>query len=207
MRKASVILLLLSLLSCALSAQDKGRWYDYFDYGVEWGYSGTFWDSFHYNYTSVDGARLDSRDDRLTFKSNGHLYGFVGARFARYFAADALVGWVGVYEGRRVVPVTLRGSVFFRGYDADGMKLFLEGGRCIAPSFSGKPIYIAKLGTGYRIMLESNFALDLALSLQAVHDHPLGVYDHIREESVPDANLRRSDCSYMSLNLSFALCF
>ena len=206
MRKAGTIFLLL-LLSCVLGAQEKEHWYDHLDYGMEWGYSGTFWDSYHYNYSSVEGERLDSRNEGLTFKSNGHLYGFVGARFARYFAADALVGWAGVYEGRRVIPVTLRGSFFFRGYDHDGMKFFLEGGRCFAPSFTGKPIWIGKLGGGHRVVLDSHFALDLSLSLQAVSDHPVNVYDPIREDAVPDANLRRSDCAYMSLNLSVALCF
>lgn len=206
MRKAATILLLL-LLSCALGAQEKGLWYDHLDYGVEWGYSGTFWDSYHYNYTSAEGERLDSRNEHLTFKSNGHLYGFVGARFARWFAADVLVGWAGVYEGRRVVPVTLRSSVFFRGYDNDGMKVFLEGGRCFAPVFGGKPIWLGKVGGGHRTMLDRHLALDFALSLQAVSDHPRDVYDPIREDVVPPGNLRRSDCAYMSLNLSVALCF
>ena len=117
------------------------------------------------------------------------------------------MGWAGVYEDRRVVPVTLRGSVFFRGYDADGAKFFLEGGRCIAPSLAGKNIWLGKAGGGYRILLDTHFALDLSLSLQAVHDHPVGVYDRSRDELVPDWNLRRSDCDYLSMNFSIALCF
>ena len=207
MRKSRILILLLLLLSCALRAQERGAWYPHLDYGVEWGYSGTFWDSYHYNYTSSDGARLDSRHEGFTFKSNGHLYGFLGARFARWFTADALVGWAGVYEGRRVVPVTLRASAFVRGYDCDGMKLFVEGGRCFAPSFAGKQIWMGKMGGGYRLLLDTHFAMDLALSLQAVHDHPIGVYDRSRDEIVPDASLRRSDCEYFSLNFSVALCF
>lgn len=206
MRKACVLTLLL-LLSCALGAQERGAWYHHLDYGVEWGYSGTFWDDYHYNYISASGARLDSQDSRLTFKSNGHLYAFLGARFARIFATDMLVGWAGVYEGRRVIPVTLRASAFARGYDRDGLKLFVEGGRCYAQSFAGKHIWMGKLGGGYRIMLDRDFALDLSLSLQAVTDHPVGVYDHNRDEIVPDENLRRSDSRYHSLNLSVALCF
>ena len=177
------------------------------DYGVEWGYSASVWESYHYNYTSPSGARIDTRDSHFSYKSNGHLYGFAGIRFARHFAADALVGWAGIYEGRRVVPVTLRASCFWKGYDRDGWKTFLEAGRCFADSFAGKPVYVAKLGTGYRMMLDRRFALDLALSLQGAYDHPLDVYDKGREEAVQDANLRRSDSGYLSLNFSLALCF
>ena len=206
MKRWSLILSLLTI-STALSAAGKGDWYEYLDYGVEWGYTASIWEKYHYNYTSPSGARIDTRDQHFSYKSNGHLYGFLGARFARRFAVDALVGWAGIYEGRRVMPVTLRGSAFLKGYDADGLKLFLEGGWCHARSFASKPVYLGKAGTGYRFILDRNLALDLSLSLQGASDHPLGVYDKSREESVPDASLRRSDSGYFSLNFSVALCF
>ena len=105
------------------------------------------------------------------------------------------------------MPVTLRTTCFWKGYDRDGWKTFLEGGWCGAHSFAGKPVYIGKLGSGYRLMLDRCFALDLAVSLQGASDHPLGVYDKRREEAVPDANLRRSDSGYFSLNFTVSLCF
>lgn len=200
-------ILVFFLLSAVVSAAGKGGWYDHLDYGVEWGYSASFFEAYHYNYTSPSGARIDSRDNHLSYKSNGHIYGFVGARFARRFATDVLVGWAGIYEGRRVVPVTLRASCFWSGYDRDGWKTFLEGGWCGARSFAGKPVFIGKLGCGYRLMLDRDFALDFSLSLQGAYDHPLDVYDKRREELVPDVNLRRSDGGYLSLNFTLALCF
>ena len=206
MKRVCTVLICL-LLSVVLSAADRGGWYDHLDYGVEWGYSASFWEAYHYNYTTPSGARIDSRDHHLDYKSNGHLYGFVGARFARHFTADVLVGWAGIYEERRVVPVTLRASCFWSGYDKDGWKTFLEGGWCGACSFAGKPVYIGKLGTGYRLMLDRNLALDLSLSLQGAYDHPIDVYDKGREVAVPDATLRRSDSGYLSLNFTVALCF
>ena len=206
MKKLLAILLCI-LLSAAASAADGRGWYDHLDYGLEWGYTATFWEVYHYNYTTPAGPRMDSRDSHFSYKSNGHLYGFVGARFARRFAADVLVGWAGIYEDRRVMPVTLRTTCFWKGYDRDGWKTFLEGGWCGAHSFAGKPVYIGKLGSGYRLMLDRCFALDLAVSLQGASDHPLGVYDKRREEAVPDANLRRSDSGYFSLNFTVSLCF
>jgi len=56
-------------------------------------------------------------------------------------------------------------------------------------------------------MLDRNFALDLSLSLHGVSDHPTNVYDKAREEAIPDASLRRSDCNYLALNFSVALSF
>lgn len=207
MRKIGVLLVVL-FFPAALSAGEKGSWYDHLDYGVEWGYTASLGEIYHYNYISPSlGARIDSRDAHLAYKSNGHLYAFAGAKFARHFALDAMAGWAGLYEERRMFPVTLRSSFFFKGYDQDGWKAFLEGGCCLGGSFGGKAVGIGKLGGGYRVMLDRHFALDLALSLQGVLDHPLDVYDDKREELIPAAFLRRSDCGYVSVNFSVALCF
>ena len=206
MKKLCAILVCI-LLPGALFAAGEGGLREHLDYGVEWGYTATCWEIYHYNYTTPSGARIDSRDSHFSYKSNGHLYGFAGIRFARHFATDVVVGWAGIYEERRVVPVTLRASCFWKGYDKDGWKTFLEGGRCISHSFAGKPVYIGKLGTGYRLMLDRSFALDFGLSLQAAYDHPLDVYDKRREESVLDANLRRSDSGYLAVNFTVAICF
>lgn len=205
-RRLPTVLIL--ILAAVLPAAGQGGWYAHLDYGVEWGYTASFCDIYHYNYTSpTSGARIDSRDTQFAYKSNGYLSAFVGARFARVLALDAVAGWAGVYEGRRVFPLTLRSSVFWSGYERDGWKTFLEGGCCAGKSFAGKPIWMAKMGSGYRILLDRYFALDLMFSLQGVHDHPMGIFDKSRGESVPDKNLRRSDCNYLSANFSVALCF
>ena len=207
MKRICLIFLSL-LLSAALSAAEKGSWYGHWDYGVEWGYTANLAEIYHYNYTSPSlGARIDTRDRRLTYKSNGLLMAFAGVKFAHHYAVDAMAGWAGLFEGRRMFPVTLRSSYFFNAYDRDGWKAFLEGGCCLGQSFAGKAVGIAKAGTGYRVMLDRHFALDLSLSLQGVLDHPVDVYDRNRGEAVPDRNLRRSDCGYVGLNFTVALSF
>ena len=207
MKRALLISLLLAW-SFTLFAGRPGKWYDHLDYGVEWGYTASVFEAYHYNYTSPSsGARINTRDSHLSYKSNGHIYGFVGARFARHFALDAAAGWAGLYEARRMFPLTLRSSFFFRGYDRDGWKAFLEGGCCLGESYAGKAVGIARMGSGYRVILDRNFALDLSLSLQGVLDHPVDVYDKVREERIPNESLRRSDCNYVSLNFSISLCF
>ncbi|MBR1576204.1 MAG: hypothetical protein IJ654_07135 [Bacteroidales bacterium] len=206
--KRYCVLCLLLFLSAGLHASGRGDWYGHWDYGIEWGYTASFAEIYHYNYTLPSlGARIDSRDSRLSYKSNGLLTAYTGVKFARHYALDALAGWAGVYEGRRMFPVTMRGSYFFDAYDKDGWKTFLEGGCCLGKSFAGKAVGIVKAGTGYRLMLDRYFALDLSLSLQGILDHPVNIYDRSREEFVPDGNLRRSDCGYIGINFTLALDF
>ena len=206
--RRTLLILLLSCLCGPLSAAGDGWAARHLEYGVEWGYTATFLYSYHFNYLSESvGARIDSRDALFSYKSNGHVQAFAGIRFARRFSVDAVIGWAGVYEERRVYPVTLRGTCFFPGYDRDGWKVFAEGGLCSCASLADKPVAIAKAGFGRRLMLGTRSALDLSLSLQGVSDHPIGVYDPMRGVSVPNDNLRRSDCDYLSLNFSLALCF
>lgn len=206
--RRTLLILLLCCLCGPLSAAGKERVSTDLEFGVEWGYTATFLNAYHYNYISEStGARIDSRDALFAYKSNGHVQAFAGVRFARRVAVDAVVGWAGVYEGRRVYPLTVRGSCFFPAYDRDGWKVFAEGGLCICPSFGQKGVEIAKAGFGRRVMLGSHSALDLSLSLQGVSDHPVSVYDRTRGVSVHGEHLRRSDCNYLALNFSVALCF
>ena len=206
--RRTLLLLLLACLCGPLSAAGDGWAARHLEYGLEWGYTATFLYSYHFNYLSESvGARIDSRDALFSYTSNGHVQGFAGVRFARRFAVDAVVGWAGIYEERRVYPVTLRGTCFFPGYDRDGWKVFAEGGVCSCASFADKGVAIVKAGFGRRLMLDRKSALDLSVSLQGVSDHPTGVYDLSRGVSVPKDNLRRSDCNYLALNISIGLCF
>lgn len=205
--RRTLLILLLSCL-CGPLAAGEGWASDHLEYGVEWGYTATFLYSYHFNYLSESGgARIDSRDLFFSYKSNGHVQAFAGVRFAQRMCIDAVVGWAGIYEGRRVYPVTLRTTCFFPGYDKDGWKVFAEGGLCSCASFANKGVAVGRAGFGRRLMLDSRSALDFSLSLQGVSDHPLGVYDPLRGVSVPNENLRRSDCKYLALNFSVGLCF
>ena len=66
--KKRLAILLCILLSAAASAADGGGWYDHLDYGLEWGYTATFWEVYHYNYTTPAGPRMDSRDSHFSYK-------------------------------------------------------------------------------------------------------------------------------------------
>lgn len=191
-----------------LSAGAPPEFLKHVDAGFEWGYSATFCNVYHFNYISEDsGSRIDVHDKDFTFKSNGHLYGYVGAKFCKCFVTDLMIGWAGIYEERRVNPLTVRFSWFPQGFDNDGIKLFIENGSFFGNAKTRNGLWLSKAGAGRRLILDDFIALDASISAQLVSDHPLGVFDMKSQVSVPDANLRRSDCHYTCINFTLALSF
>ena len=116
-------------------------------------------------------------------------------------------GWAGVVQGRRVMPLMARGTYFINGCCSDGVKLFADGGICIADTFGSTLTPIARLGCGYRLMLTGRTALDISAALQGVSDHPSDVYAAEYRYTVPVESLRRSDRLYAGLTFSLALSF
>ena len=205
MKKAFSILLLVWI---PLGLFARGSWTERFEAGVEWGYGTAFYDHYHYNYYSSDyGSRVDSRESFITSKSIGHAYVFAGYRFTNHFSAGLKSGWIGAYEGRRMTPVMATFNYVPRGFNANGWKYFTDLGYCFADNLPGKSTLILRGGAGRRIMLDRKLCMDLSASLQGVSDHPGHVYDALREQSVPTENLLRSDCIYIAVNFSVAICF
>lgn len=205
--KGKWLISLALLLTVDMSAADFRDLYSHLNYGIEWGYTSTLLNSYHYNYVSSHGARVNSAHDYWTYKSNGHLLAFLGVKFAKKCSADVYYGWMGAYEDRRMNPLTLRGTYYINGYGSNGLKLFAEGGAGLARTFFKQKSYVYKAGLGERIMLGPGYAMDLSVSAQRVNDHPTDVYDVWNGVSVPDGNLRKSICKYLGVNFSITLAF
>ena len=178
-----------------------------FRYGIEWGYTGTFYETHHYNYLSDVGARVDVNSQGPVYYSNGDILGYAGLIMGRHIEADVVCGWAGVVQGRRVVPVMARGTYFFNGTCQDGLKVYVDGGLCLARTSGSQLCPIARAGCGYRLMLTERTALDFSAALQGISDHPDDVYVTEYHYSVPPESLRRSDRRYAGLTLSLALSF
>ena len=206
--KKTILMFIITLLAFLKGgAALAGDFYDHLDYGVEWGYTATLQYQHSFVYLSESGSRTLYKGNLLTYKSNGEVLVFAGVKFAKVLTLNACAGWAGVYEGRRVCPLTLRLSCFPRGYSSDGVKILLEGGKCFAKSFEDKEIMIAKIGAGYRITLSHNIALDFSLNAQMVSDHPLGIYDAEHKTIVDDASLLESNAHYSGLSFVMSLSF
>jgi len=205
--KTKLFSVLLVFFSFLTSASGSSRFYDHLNYGVEWGYSMTFFNRYDYNYNNFIGTRISRQGSEITYKSNGHLVMFAGARICDHYTADLCTGVMGIYEGRTAVPVSLRGSYFLRGYSSDGFKFFAESGFIKLYSLNDKLGNFLKSGIGYRLMLDRKLALDLIVSWQLCNDHPYDLYDHENKVFVNPRFLLKSDSRYQSINYSLALSF
>ena len=73
-----------------------------------------------------------------------------------------LSGYSGVPSTSRIIPLELRYSYFYKGFDNDGFFTFAEGGigLKIESEFDTFPAYMAVLGAGYRLKLSPGASID-----------------------------------------------
>ena len=175
-------------------------------YGIEWGYDATLLNAYHYNYMdSADGFRIDQKDVKPMYYSNGHATAHLSVEFARRWALGLHAGYAGIQQRTRIFPLALRSTYFIDSFRTDGSFLFIEGGaglhetrRNISP--------FGRLGYGYRAVLSRRSSIDLSASLRVTADHP-PIYDSSIPGYVPEENIRRSDALYGALLFSVALNF
>ncbi len=174
-----------------------------FVFGTEWGYTSSLFHIYHNNYLSPEGMRVEEKGANLDYSSNGHILAGISYAFARKYEAGLYLGFIGVAQDRRMVPLSLRGTYYFDSYLSDGWLVYLDGG----PAFGGehKITLTGKLGGGYRLKLSRHFCLDFLLSFHICSDHPKLFYSD--DSQITGDNLRRSDSTYGGLNFSLALRF
>lgn len=175
-------------------------------YGVEWGYTATFFDYYHSNYFDPDvGYRIDNIETQFYLYSNAHVAAKIGVEFCRHYAVTLLAGYAGIKQDRRIFPVTVRAAFFPVSVSEDGWQFFGEGGAGLHHSSEPYSI-LGKLGAGYRIKLSRKSSLDFLSYLRLSTDHP-GIYSMDIAGHIPEELVRRSDGLYGSLNFSISLNF
>lgn len=199
----STIVLLLGAAQISSAAEPRSH----IRGGVEWGYTMSIWQNYHYNYLTDAYARVDSQGSDVDFNSHGHIYAYIGYEFARTWEADVIAGLAGVWTDRSVVPIDLRLTKFFPLKSGNSLKAFIEGGPIISHNgfVEEDSSYIARLGGGYRIMLTERLSLDLSVSFFNCMDHPADVVDPKYNSHIDPALLRRSDTLYQGLSFSISL--
>lgn len=174
--------------------------------GIEWGYDLTLLDIYHYDYNDVtDGFRVDVKDIKPLFYSNGHASAHVSLEFARHFALGLHAGYAGIQQRTRIYPVSLRSTYFFGSFAEDGNFVFLEGGAGVNDSRDTVSPF-AKAGWGHRIRLTRRASMDMSAAVRCAGDHP-PVYDFNNAGYVPAENLLRSDALYGAVVFAISLNF
>lgn len=200
----TIILILSQFLGHAEETGGKGSLH--FRYGIEWGYSVSVINSYHYNYIHpVEGYRVDKKATDFYAYSNAYADLNAGVEFLKHFGTSLHAGFAGVKQARRMVPVSLRESYFFKNYGSDGVMAFLEEGVGFHKS-EEELSYLAKAGAGYRISLSTRGCMDILISVEACTDHP-SVYDNDIKAHVPSEYMRESDAVYGIMSFSIMLSF
>ena len=174
---------------------------------VEWGYTGTFMHKYHNDYVdSTDGYRIDVRDTDFLLYSNGLMQAGLFFETTRHYSVAMNVGFAGVFQERRMFPLTLRFSYFFRSLQEDGFFALAEAGKAFV--FDGTDMHnnIARLGGGYRISLSTRNNLDFSTFLQLATDHP-DIYNMNLGNKVQKVYVNCSDSYYGALVFTVALSF
>lgn len=201
-----LIISLLVFLSCLVSsAGQEGRAVRVF-YGLEWGYSAVVLNSYHYNYTDPeDGYRVDVNETAPNYHSNGMLYLRTGLEFARHFSASVNLGWQGIKQDTRIIPVFLRENYHFNGNRDSGALIFVSQGIGFHSDKKFLSI-LGQFGGGYRVALSHKNSMDLLLGLQLCTDAPK-VPDKENGSYISEEFIRSSKASYGAINLSISISF
>lgn len=201
-----VCILALSVLCCIPGNAKGGSAAAHLKYGVEWGYSATFFEYHHENYLDPEfGYRIDDEYTKYYLYSNASVFAKLGIELGKHYSATILAGYIGIKQDRRAFPLTLRATYFPVSSSSDGWMIFGEGGLLFHPD-SNPLSNIAKLGSGYRMKLSRKSSLDFLMSVQMAGDHP-NIYNMDAGGNVPSEYVRRSDGYYGSVNFSLSLNF
>ena len=193
---------------CQASASDRGQGRDWrIEYGAEWGYTATFLFNYHFNYVdSTDGYRVDETGTDFSYRSNAFGLLYSGVDFLGHYSLVLNAGYAGIYQGRRYIPVALRGACHFKSYDESGAFAIAEYGRGFFTDGTKHVSQSYRLGGGYRYTLGGPACLDFIVSARLSTDRP-DVYNFNLGDKVQDMYLRRNKAWYGSLNFSIALSF
>lgn len=206
------VLTLCLYASDAMARNFKDTWHDVMSsaragFNIEWGYTGTFLHKYHNDYIdSTDGYRVDVRDTDYLLYSNAFMQAGISVEAAQHYALGINCGFAGVFQDRRMFPVSLRFSYFFNSYKEDGLFAIAEAGKAFV--FEDKVLKnnIARLGGGYRFTLSNRNSMDINAFAQLATDHP-AIYNMNIGHNVQPAYLRCSDSYYAALVFSVALSF
>lgn len=196
------VLILLSGVLCP--AQEQPR---LLRYGVEWGASTTIATYYHYNYLdNMIGYRIDDSGMDYDRFGNAFVTAYCGLDVSRRIGVSLRSGLTGIQRGRRIVPLTVRGSWYPHGTDADGLFALVEAGLGFPDFFDAKPVPLSFLGGGYRYRLGDGMSVDVQLSWRGALDHP-EIWDEQERHYILPQNIRRNDAWHSALVLSVALNF
>lgn len=207
MRKS--ILYILALFLCFSARAEEKVQASRLRFGVEWGYTQSFYKYHHFNIISTDGYRIDEESKGFFLHPNGILLASIGYDFNDRINMSLYSGYAGLMDNCRVFPLSLRLNIFpHRNMFKDGFFSFAEGGIGFRVPTLEKhsPAAFVCVGEAYRIKLTPYANLDFLLSLRMCMDRPL-IESPEGSGYVQKHNIRSNAARYYALSFSIALNF
>lgn len=208
MKKAALKLSLVLCLALVCASKSFGAPPSWIRFSLEWGYSQMFFRSYHYNYISDDGYRVDGKNSGFELWSNGFASGKISLALSERLSIGLASGYRGSWKDGRMVPLMVGLDYYSRGYWSDGF--FGEIGAGVGfqdkKSRGGEdPAILSRLGGGYHYVLGGPFSLDFKVALSSVFESPripspTGGY-------IEMLNVRQSRATHCALEFSLSLNF
>ncbi|MBQ9477590.1 MAG: hypothetical protein IJU63_07405 [Bacteroidales bacterium] len=196
-----ILLCLIGFCLCGSPLQARSPW----NFSLEWGYTAAFFNHYRYNYFDSEGSRVNDEGWQRRLLSNGNLRVGAGYHLSDCWNLSLMAGFEGLYEDRRVIPTTLRGTFLPEGRSRSGWILFAEGGAGWTRRMDFGPAILARGGAGWRLPMDGGISLDVLVSLHASFDHP-PVLDPEHHE-ISRLKVRSTTANYYGINFSLSLNF
>lgn len=197
--KRLALILLLTILWIPSHARSRAP---LIRYSVEWGGIQTLYEAGHINYVADEGYRVDDKYNGFSSHFNGYFQASAGIYFASKWCASVGIGFAGLPQGDRMVPVTLKLAFYPKTSRQDGIFFFADGG-C---GMKRNPCFLSSIGAGWRVAFNCRQSVDFSLGVNYVLDHP-DITDPDTGGTIKASNIRKDNAISCSLGIGIALNF
>jgi hypothetical protein len=206
MKKFILISLILCLFNNNVKAQDKGgETYPKLTFGLEWGYIASMTTFYHYNFYAPEGFRVDEKGLLWGCKSSADVYLNVGWNINPVWNLALYLGYTGVGEMHKALPVSIRGTRYFKANTPqDRWFVFADGGSGICLKTPVQEILTGKIGGGYQMSLSRDTKLNFLFSARGTFTHPSVYYDSNR---IPMNRTNRNNAVVGAVSIGLGLTF
>lgn len=206
MKKFILISLILCLFNNNVKAQDKGgETYPRLTFGLEWGYIASMTTFYHYNFYAPEGFRVDEKGLLWGCMSSADVYLNVGWNINPVWNLALYLGYTGVGEMHKALPVSIRGTRYFKANTPqDRWFVFADGGSGICLKTPVQEILTGKIGGGYQMSLSRDTKLNFLFSARGTFTHPSVYYDGSR---IPMNRTNRNNAVVGAVSIGLGLTF
>ena len=204
--KRGLLISVLVLLTCLCSA-GKTRTCEVprFTYGVEWGYTSTFFYRYHNYFIAPEGFRVEDSENKFLYIPNGEVSLHAGLNLNTDWNLSLHVGYTGIGNLHQGIPATLRITRFFGKEPLkDRWFAYSEFGSGISIKENPQELLVGKLGGGYRLSLSKYTKVDFIISARYIQTHPdVDYYGEIIDRTNIGHNVGHTVSASLGIGLTF----